>query len=57
VQGSAVEEDVASGARTLRVPRPRISGARSLMGDMFFLERLRAHDLVMYSVSCPLNPG
>jgi hypothetical protein len=36
VQGSAVEEDVASGARTLRVPRPRISGARSLMGDMFF---------------------
>jgi hypothetical protein len=38
VQGSAVEEDVASGARTLRVPRPRISGARSLMGDMFFGE-------------------
>jgi hypothetical protein len=26
------------------------------MGDIF-LERLRAHDLVMYSVSCPLNPG
>jgi hypothetical protein len=35
VQGSVVEEDVASGARIFWVPRPRISGARSFMGDMF----------------------
>jgi hypothetical protein len=45
---------VASGARTFRVPRPPILGARSFMGDMFD-EIVRAHDLVMYRASCPLN--
>jgi hypothetical protein len=56
VRGLVVEEDVASGARTFRVPRPPILGARSFMCDML-LEKLRAHDLVMYRVSCPLNLG
>jgi hypothetical protein len=51
-----VEEDVASGAQIFSVPRPLISGARSYMGDMS-LVKLRAHDLVLYRVSCPLDPG
>jgi hypothetical protein len=52
---SVVEEDVASGARIFRVPRPLISGARSFMGDMS-LVKLRVHDLVLYRASCPLDP-
>jgi hypothetical protein len=56
VRGSVVEEDVALGARTFRVPLPPISGTRSFMGDMF-VETVRVHNLVMYHASCPLNLG
>jgi hypothetical protein len=51
-----IEEDVASGVRIFRVRAPRllISGARSYVGDMS-LVKLRAHDLVLYRVSCPLD--
>jgi hypothetical protein len=53
---SVVEEDVASGAQIFRVSLPLISGARSFMGDMS-LVKLRAHSLVLYRASCPLDPG
>jgi hypothetical protein len=56
MRGSIVEEDVASGTRIFRVPRLPISGARSFMDDIL-LEKFRAHDLVMYRASRPLNPG
>jgi hypothetical protein len=42
---SVVGEDVASGPRIFRVPRPSISGVRSYTGGMT-LVKLRAHDLV-----------
>jgi len=54
MQESVVEEDVTSGARIFQVPRPPISGARSFIGNMS-LVKLRAHDLVLYSASCPLD--
>jgi len=50
-----VEEDVTSGARIFRIPRPLISGARSYIGDMS-LVKLQAHNLVLYRASCPLDP-
>jgi hypothetical protein len=53
---SVVEEDVASGARTFRVPRPLISGAQFYMGDMSLM-KLQVHDLVLYRALCPLDPG
>jgi hypothetical protein len=34
----------------------RVSRAHDPLWVTCFLDRLRAHDLVMYSVSCPLNP-
>jgi hypothetical protein len=42
---SVVDEDVASGVRIFRVPRPLISGVRSYTGSMT-LVKLRTHDLV-----------
>jgi len=51
-----VDEDVASGARIFRVPRPLISGVPSYTSGMT-LVKLRAHDLVWCRASCPLNLG
>jgi hypothetical protein len=45
IRESVVDEDVASGVRIFRVPRPLISGVRSYTGGMA-LVKLRAHDLV-----------
>jgi hypothetical protein len=56
MQESVVEEDVALVAWIFRVSRPLISGARSFMDDMS-LVKLRAHELVLYSALCPLDPG
>jgi hypothetical protein len=52
---SVVEEDVASGARVIRV-HDRLSRAHYPLWVMS-LAKLRAHDLVLLRAQRPLDPG
>jgi hypothetical protein len=51
---SVVEGSVVSGARIFRASRPLIPGARSYVS---YHGCSSGHDLVLYRVSCPIDPG